>query len=117
MTATLALAPETSKQRALSDELKSEVRRVIELRWALVEEATTSLNVPLVTVLVIWLTVVFASFGYNAPRNPLVVTTFILCAASIGCALFLIIQMDRPFEGLIKVSPAPLQIALAHVRE
>ena len=115
--AVLSLAPESSQQRALSDEMKGEVRRLIELRWTLIEEGTTSLNVPLVTVLVIWLTLVFASFGYNAPRNPLVVITFILCAASIGGALFLIIQMDRPFEGLIKVSPAPLQNALAHIRE
>jgi hypothetical protein len=42
--------------------------------------------------------------------------TFILCAASIGGALFLVVQMDRPFEGLIKVSPAPLRDALAHIR-
>jgi hypothetical protein len=60
---------------------------------------------------------VFASFGYNAPRNALVIITFVLCAASIGGALFLVIQMNRPFEGLIKVSPAPLQNTLAHVRE
>jgi hypothetical protein len=115
--AILMLAPETSQQRALSDEMKDEVRRLIELRWTLVEEATTSLNVPLVVVLVIWLTLIFASFGYNAPRNVLVTITFILCAASIGGALFLIVQMDRPFEGLIKVSPIPLQDALAHIRE
>jgi hypothetical protein len=115
--AVLSLAPESSQQRALSDEMKGEVRRLIELRWTLIEEGTTSLNIPLVTVLVIWLTLVFASFGYNAPRNPLVVITFVLCAASIGAALFLIVQMDRPFEGLIKVSPAPLQNALAHIRE
>jgi len=115
--AILSLAPESSQQRALSDEMKGEVRRLIELRWTLIEEGTTSLNVPLVTVLVIWLTLVFASFGYNAPRNPLVVITFILCAASIGGALFLVIQMDRPFEGLIKVSPAPLQNVLSYIRE
>ena len=115
--AILILAPETSQQRALSDEMKDEVRRLIELRWTLVEEATTSLNVPLVSVLVIWLTLIFASFGYNAPRNAVVMITFILCAASIGGALFLVVQMDRPFEGLIKVSPAPLQNALAHIRE
>ena len=103
--AVLSLAPESSQQRALSDEMKGEVRRLIELRWTLIEEGTTSL------------TLVFASFGYNAPRNPLVVITFAPCAASIGAALFLIVQMDRPFEGLIKVSAAPLQNALAHIRE
>ncbi len=115
--AILALAPENSRQRALGDETKTEVQRLIELRWTLVEEATTSLNVPLVSVLVVWLMLIFASFGYNAPRNALVVTTFILCAASIASALFLIVQMDRPFQGLIKVSPAPLENALVAIRE
>ena len=115
--AILALAPESSRQRALSDEMKGEVRRLIELRWTLVEEATASLNVPLLSVLVIWLAVIFASFGYNAPRNLLVMITFVLCAASISSALFLVVQMDRPFEGLIKVSSAPLQSALTHIRE
>jgi hypothetical protein len=115
--AILALTPENSRERALSDEMKTQVRRLIELRWILVEEATPSVNVPLLTILVIWLTLVFASFGYNAPRNKVVTITFVLCAASIGGALFLIVQLDRPFEGLIKVSPASLQNALAHIRE
>lgn len=113
----LGFVPDDLKQRALSDELKAEVRRLIELRWTLVEQAAESLNVPLLSVLLIWLMLVFASFGYNAPRNALVIVTFVLCAASIGGALFLVIQMNRPFEGLIKVSPAPLQNTLAHVRE
>jgi hypothetical protein len=115
--AILGFMPEGPKQRALSDELKAEVRRLIELRWSLVEQAAESLNVPLLSVLLIWLMLVFASFGYNAPRNALVIITFVLCAASIGGALFLVIQMNRPFEGLIKISPAPLQNTLAHVRE
>ena len=113
----LALTPQNSRQRALNEELRGEVRRFIELRWILVEEATPSLNIPLLGVVVVWLSLVFASFGYNAPRNRVVIITFVLCAACIGGAMFLILQMDRPFEGLIKVSPAPLEKALAHVRE
>jgi hypothetical protein len=115
--AVLAISPESSQQRALADEMKGEVRRLIELRWTLIEEATASLNVPLLSVLVIWLALIFASFGYNAPRNLLVMVTLVLCAASIGSALFLVVQMDKPFEGLIKVSPAPLQSAWSHIRE
>ena len=115
--AILALEPDTSRQRTLSGEMKEDVRRLIELRWTLVEEASTSLNVPLVSVLMVWLVLIFASFGYNAPRNVLVRITFTFCAASIGGAMFLIVQMDKPFEGLIKVSPAPLREALVLIRE
>jgi hypothetical protein len=89
-----------------------EVRRLIELRWT-----TASLNVPLLSVLVMWLALIFASFGYKAPRYGLVMITFVLCAASIGSALFLVVQIDRPFEGLIKVSLAPLQSALGRIRD
>jgi hypothetical protein len=49
--AILSFEPETSRQR-LSDEMKDDVRRLIELRWTLVEEACTSLNVPLVSLYV-----------------------------------------------------------------
>ena len=113
----LSLAPQNPRQTALIDELRGEVRRFIELRWTLVGEATSSLNIPLVGVLLVWLSLVFASFGYNAPRNAVVIITFVLCAACMGGAMFLILQMDRPFEGVIKVSPAPLEKALAHIRQ
>ena len=115
--AILGLPSDTIRQRALDDELKSEVRQLIAQRWTLIEDATGSLNVPIFCILVVWLGLVFASFGYKAPRNTLVVATFILCAASVAGALFLIIEMDSAFEGLIKVSAVPLQTALAHMQQ
>jgi len=59
---------------------------------------------------------IFASFGYRAPRNAVVVTSFVLASALISCALYLIVDMDSPFDGPIQVSSAPLQRVLAEIR-
>jgi len=45
-----------------------------------------------------------------------VVTGFVAAAALIGGAIYLIVDMDVPFEGPIQVSPAPLQRALTEMR-
>ena len=55
--------------------------------------------------------VIFASFGLFAPRNATVVVVFVLCALSVAGAVFLVLEMDRPLEGVIKVSPDPLRYA------
>jgi hypothetical protein len=42
-----------------------------------------------------------------------VVVTLVVCALSVAGAIFLILELDQPFEGLIKISDAPLRAALA----
>lgn len=113
----LSFAPASERLRVLAGEAKDGIRKLIEQRWTLVEDSASSLNLPFLGILVFWLTLVFASFGYNVPRNALVVASLVLCALSITGALFLIVEMDGPLDGLIKVSGAPLEEALAHTRE
>jgi hypothetical protein len=38
-----------------------------------------------------------------------------LCALSVSGAIFLILELDRPFGGLIQISSVPLQNALSHL--
>ena len=65
-----------------------------------------------------WLTLAFAVFALLASRNGTVVTVLFLCAAvSVGSVLFLILEMDGPFVGLLKVSADPLRFALAHLNQ
>jgi hypothetical protein len=40
-----------------------------------------------------------------------------VCAASVAGAVFLILQLDKPFDGLIMVSPEPLEYAVAHLNK
>jgi hypothetical protein len=59
--------------------------------------------------------IIFASFGLFAPRNTTVLAVLGVCALSVAGAVFLIIELDRSFEGLLQVSGAPLRSALAQL--
>jgi len=98
------------------NDAREQHRKVLELRWALVEQAEGSIPTPLLGMVIAWLMLIFASFGYRAPRNAVVVTSFVLASALISGALYLIVDMDSPFDGPIQVSSAPLQRVLAEIR-
>jgi hypothetical protein len=66
-------------------------------------------------VLVSWVTVIFARFGMNGPRNGTVVVTFLICSLAIGGAIFLILEMDQPLGGVMQISSWPLRNALAQM--
>lgn len=108
--------PSRDPQLSLWNDMREQYRKVLELRWSLVEQAEGSLPRPLMLMVVAWLVLIFAIFGFRAPRNAVVVTGFVAAAALIGGAIYLIVDMDVPFEGPIQVSPAPLQRALTEMR-
>ena len=58
---------------------------------------------------------IFASFGLLAPRNATTVGVLLLSALSVAASMFLILELADPFDGLIKVSSAPLRYAMAHL--
>ena len=66
---------------------------------------------PFLVVLVFWLAMLFISFGLFAPSNSTVVGVLLVCALSVAGAIFLILELDRPFAGLIQISSAPLRDA------
>jgi hypothetical protein len=68
-------------------------------------------------VLVLWLTIIFISFGLFAPFNATVVSSLFLSALSVSGAIFLILDMYTPYTGVIGISSAPLQIALAQLAQ
>ena len=84
-------------------------------RWLMYEQATTSVSMPLLVVLVLWLTVIFISFGLFAPLNATVVASLFVSALPVSGAIFLILEMYSPYDGLIQISSAPLRAALAHL--
>jgi len=84
-------------------------------RWLLFEQSGSSIPIAFLVVLVFWLSVIFASFGLFAPRNATVVAALFVGALSVSGAIFLILELDQPFRGLIHLSDAPLRNALAQL--
>jgi hypothetical protein len=68
-------------------------------------------------VLVSWLVVLFASFGLFAPRNATVLAALLISAFSVSGAIFLILELDQPFAGVIQISSAPMRNAFVHLGE
>ena len=78
----------------------------------MIEEAQNQLPLPFLIILLFWLTMLFASFGLFSPRNATVITVLFVCACSVSAAIFLVLEMNRPLTGIIRVSDAPLLKAL-----
>jgi hypothetical protein len=68
-----------------------------------------------IVILVIWLTIAFISFGLFAPWNTTVVVAFFACALSVSGSIFLILELERPFDGMIQVSSAPMRDVLVEL--
>lgn len=109
------LSPKDDRQRSLQAQALGIAMGLLQTRWLQHEETTTAVSMPLLGVLVFWLTVIFFSFGLFAPRNATVVATLLICALSVSAAILLILEMYQPYRGLIKVSSDPLRSALAHL--
>ena len=109
------LSPQSDAQRALRSQAETTALDMGRTRLLLFEHLDRSIPVPFLVVLVFWLCIIFASFGLFAPRNATVIAVLCVCALSVSGAIFLILELDRSFEGLLKVSGAPLRAALAQL--
>ena len=109
------LSPKDDSQRWLQTQALNIAIGIGQTRWSMYEQGTTSVSVPLLVVLVLWLTLILGSFGLFAPANATVITSLCLSALSVSGAVFLILEMYSPYSGVIQVSSAPLRAALAHL--
>jgi hypothetical protein len=81
-------------------------------RWRLVQEGESKTPFVVVVLVIFWFITVFASFGLFAPRNMMAIATILLCSLGVGSAIRMITELHLPFEGLVRVSSAPLALAL-----
>jgi hypothetical protein len=115
--AVLTLPGGDSRRDGLRADAATLVESALQTRWLLIERGDTSIQPLLVQILIAWITLIFISFGYNAPHNATVTAAFLLGAAALAGCIFLIVEMDAPFEGQITVSSRPMRNALAHMGE
>ena len=109
------LVPKTDAQTQLLAQARQLAADLSGARWLMIEESQNQIPVPFLVILLFWLTVLFASFGLFAPRNGTVIAVLFVCACSVSAAIFLILEMNRPIQGIIKVSNAPFLKALEHM--
>jgi len=106
------LVPKNDAQRAWQAQALKLGTDTAQLRWSLFAQKGSSIPMPFLIVMVAWLALLFASFSLFAPPNPTVVATLLICALAVSSAIFLILELDRPFAGIIQTSSAPIRSAL-----
>ena len=107
-----ALAPSTEDQRELRSRALQILGDLAQARWLGYERTETATPPAFLVVLVTWLAVMFVSFGLFAPRHATAIIALVIGALAMSTAIFLVEEMNRPLDGLIAVSSAPLRNAL-----
>lgn len=110
--AILDLAPHTPRQTWLQSQALSVISDALKTRWLALAGAHTVVPPPFLVVIVFWLTTLFWSFGLFAPANRTVTAVLILAALSVAASVFLILEMQTPLHGLLRISPEPIEYAL-----
>lgn len=109
------LTPRDDEQRALQTRAVNVSESLLQSRWLVLAGTEASIPTPFLVILVSWLTIMFASFGMYAPRNGTVIAVLFVSALSVASAVFLVLEMDAPFTGLLRVSPEPWRFVHSHL--
>jgi uncharacterized membrane protein len=109
------LQPKTDAQiviKARSIDLATEMAQT---RYRMYAHQQNSVPTQFLVVLVFWIIVLFAGFGLLAPRNVTVIAVLMVCAISISAAVYLVLELGRPFGGVIQVPNTSIQQALSQI--
>lgn len=98
-----ALSPQTDPQRVLKAQAHTLAIELGELQFLLLAQSVASISKPLLIVVVCWLVMIFLSFSLLAPPNLTAAMALVVSALSVSAALLLILELDRPFGGLIRI--------------
>lgn len=110
-----ALRPENETERAFRGEALSVAVDLAKTHWLMYTQQATSVSMPLVILLVLWLTVIFVSFGLFAPLNATALCSLLVSALAVSGAIFVILELYSPYSGVIQISSAPLSSALSNL--
>jgi hypothetical protein len=109
------LSPHDDSQRALKAEAATLMVDLGQLRSLLQAQAIPSISRPLLIALVSWLVVIFFGFSLVAPPNATTTLALVASAFSVACAVFLILELDHPLSGLIRIPSEPMINVLNHL--
>ncbi len=111
----LDLKPVDDRQEFLKQQALEITVEVLKTRWLALAGAGAVVPVPFLVVIIFWLTVLFWSFGLFAPAHRTVMAVLLLSSLSVAASVLLILEMQTPFSGLMRLSHAPLHYVMEHL--
>lgn len=113
--AVLRLSPQNDAQRSLKDQAVASLAELAQARELLLFQSIPSVSTLLLIVVVTWLVLIFVSFSLIAPDNATAALSLVVSALSVSGAIFLLLELDQPFGGLMEISPEPLLRTLSQI--
>jgi hypothetical protein len=110
-----ALSPHNDMQAALKAQAATLAVDVAQVRSLLVAQSVPSISKPMLIILVLWLVIIFLGFSVLAPPNATTILALTVSALAVSGAIFLILELDEPFGGLIGISSEPMLNALSQL--
>jgi hypothetical protein len=109
------LSPTTDMERMMQSRAIQESESITQARLLMFEHLGSSIPWPFLTVLVFWICTLFLGFGLFSSPNPTITVALLVGAVSIACAIFLILELNDPYGGLMRISDEPVRNALAQI--
>jgi len=106
------LAPGNAVQGALQARALQVSTDLEQIRLILLAQPPDSISKPFITVLVLWLMFIFASFSMSSKANTTLVIVLFVCAFSSASAIYLILELEQPFDGVMQIPVEPLRQVL-----
>lgn len=106
------LEPKTPVQNAIKTRALAVSNDIEQTRLTLLSQPPDSLSRPFIAVLVLWLCFIFASFSMSSKANPTLVAVLLICGFTASTAIYLILELGQPFDGLLQLSNSALRYAL-----
>src|SRR5262245_16753663 len=106
------LQPTNDMQRGLQTRIVQVTGDLMQARFLLFSHLGSSIPVPFLAVLLLWMVILFAGFSLMAPANATTLASLVICALSVSGAIFLILELDEPFAGMMTIPSEPLRNAL-----
>ena len=97
------LLPKDAAQESLRARALQLSTELAEMQIRLSAQPLDSISTPFIDVLVLWLIFIFTVFSMSSPTNATLITVLFLCILSASGAIYLIIELGSPFDGLMQI--------------
>ena len=111
------LDPQSGAQKFQQARVMSVSDTLMQTSNELLESTDSTIPTPMLVVVVIWLSVIFLGFGLFSPFNPLSGGALAAGAAAVSMSMFLIVEMNTPFNGFITIPQRQMEQALAEINQ
>jgi len=111
----LRLEARDDTERILKAQAENMTIELGQIRSLMEAESIPSISEPMLAVVVLWLVMIFLGFSLIAPANATANFALIASALCVAGAIFLILELDRPFDGLLRISSEPMLKVLGEI--